>query len=169
MGLERVASWPAAAARLVARRLVAVATCTVGGYVLLAIVPALLAGSHPRIAAAIRRGYGACCAQVPSHTLLVRGAPMAICARCFALYGSLAAVGGAWWGVRRLFPAARVRLATLALACLPMAVDVLTQSLGLRESTQPLRLLTGALAGGTAAFLVFPILGDASASAQPTT
>lgn len=71
--------------------------------------------------------------------------PMPICARCVGIYAGLLAGLAAF----RLMTMLRERVArTFAfIAILPLAIDGLTQLAGLRESTNPLRIATGVLAG----------------------
>jgi len=82
------------------------------------------------------------CHGIVSRCLVVFGAPMPICARCTAIYGGLL-IGAL---LLRLVRAPRARTARLLLiaAALPMALDGVTQLLRLRESTNLLRVGTGA-------------------------
>lgn len=80
---------------------------------------------------------------------------MPICARCTAIYA------GAIAGILMFIAVPRLRRTPLAgwmllLALLPMVLDGGTQAIRIRESTNVLRLLTGAPAG--ALFLIF-VLG----------
>jgi len=81
----------------------------------------------------------------PERCLELFGTTMPICARCTAIYlGVLAGLA--------LFPMLRwLRervMRTVAFAALaPLAIDGLTQLAGLRESTNPLRMATGLIAG----------------------
>ena len=87
------------------------------------------------------------CHGIDSRSLVVAGIVMPICARCFALYvGGLAGIA-AFVAVRPRRPLAR---AWLLVALAPMAIDGITQAAGLRESSNALRVITGALAGGVA-------------------
>ena len=85
------------------------------------------------------------CHGIPSRCLELFGAPMPLCARCVGIYAGMLAGILAFWAV----PLLRERvMRTFAFACLvPLALDGLTQLTGLRESTNPLRLATGAIAG----------------------
>ncbi len=93
------------------------------------------------------------CHGIPQRCLELWNVPMPICARCAAIYSGLIA------GVA-LFPLLpRLRELTarwiLGIACLPMLIDGLTQLSTLRQSTNPLRVETGLLAG--AAFAVWAL------------
>ena len=84
------------------------------------------------------------------HTRIERsfvlfGAPMPICARCTGVYlGMLAGIA-----LFVVMPLLRERvMRVVAIACvIPLALDGLTQLTGLRESTNPLRVATGLVAG----------------------
>jgi len=77
-------------------------------------------------------------------------APMPICARCTGIYAGM--LGGIL--LFMMLPHIEERLARwiLGFATLPLAIDGLTQLARLRESTNPLRLETGLLAGAAFAF-----------------
>lgn len=96
------------------------------------------------------------------------GYKVAICQRDAAIYGGIL-LGGL------LFAALRTRRRRLGaklpklplwlfgLLLIPIAVDGLGQLFGLRESSWPLRLLTGALAGSGLAWLIYPYVDDSMA------
>lgn len=79
------------------------------------------------------------------RSLEMFGVPMPICARCVGVYAGLLA-GLAAFAVLPMLTERVMRVAAFA-AVTPLAVDGLTQLMGLRESTNPLRLATGAIAG----------------------
>lgn len=85
------------------------------------------------------------CHGLPHRCLELFDVPMPICARCVGIYGGMLAGIVAFWAV----PLLRERvMRTFAIAAVtPLALDGLTQLAGLRESTNPLRLATGAIAG----------------------
>ena len=97
------------------------------------------------------------CHGIPERCLELFGTPMPICARCTGIYAGMlfgllvylcsAAIPGG---------AAPPRMAVLHLLILvaPLAIDGITQAVGLRESTNLLRIATGLLAGGAFAFWV---------------
>jgi uncharacterized membrane protein len=84
------------------------------------------------------------CHGIERRCLTMFDVPMPICARCTGFYIGLFAGVAAF----TLFPIVEERLmrSTMYVAALPMAIDGLTQALGLRESTNPLRLATGFVA-----------------------
>jgi uncharacterized membrane protein len=89
------------------------------------------------------------------------GYKLALCQRDMALYGGLLGAGLLFSLVRgRLRP---LKLWIFGLFLLPMAVDGITQLLFLRESTWPLRVVTGALVGIASVWLLYPHLETAFA------
>jgi uncharacterized membrane protein len=85
------------------------------------------------------------CHGIPRRCLTIWGVPMPICARCTAIYiGALTGIVGAW-----LLPWMSERAARFVMyaAATPLAIDGLTQLTTLRESTNMLRLMTGAIGG----------------------
>jgi uncharacterized membrane protein len=85
------------------------------------------------------------CHGMISRSLDLFGVPMPICARCFGIYAGL--LGGI--AAFQLVPFLRERVVRMVAfaAVTPLAIDGVTQLLGLRESTNPLRLVTGVVAG----------------------
>lgn len=126
--------------------------------------PALQTAGWERPARALYAAGRWVCHQRPERSLYLWGFPAAVCARDTGLLLGLA--GGAWlWafaGHRRLRQA--LPLWGLGLAALPAAVDGGLQMLGLWESTNPLRLATGALLGGALVWSLFPVLARGFAS-----
>jgi len=96
--------------------------------------------------------YSHFCHQRPERTLWLAGHPMAFCARDMGVYG------GIWLGTL-IFSIWRHRhfsgKAALLLA-LPLILDGGTQLIGLRESTNLLRVVTGLTAGAAAALHLLP-------------
>jgi uncharacterized membrane protein len=73
------------------------------------------------------------------------GAPMPICARCTGIYAGL--LGGVLLFPLLLRLRERVMRKAALAALLPLAIDGLTQLMQFRESTNAIRVATGALAG----------------------
>jgi uncharacterized membrane protein len=87
------------------------------------------------------------------------GYKVAICERDIAIYGAVFVAGLIYALLRR-----RVRQLPLwlyLLLLIPIAVDGLTQLVGLRESTWELRTLTGALFGAASVWFAYPYVDDA--------
>lgn len=92
-----------------------------------------------------RAAFRIMCHGLPHRSLDLFGVPMPICARCVGIYAGLLAGLFAFW----LIPLLRERVMRVVamVAVTPLAIDGLTQLTGLRESTNPLRLATGLVAG----------------------
>jgi uncharacterized membrane protein len=94
------------------------------------------------------------------------GYKVAVCERDVAIYGSIL-FGGLLYGVARSFLARRGRrvpklpVKVYLIFLIPMAVDGVTQLMGLRESTWQLRLVTGVLVGLATVWLAYPHIDDA--------
>src|SRR4029079_16244389 len=84
------------------------------------------------------------CHGIENRCLTIFGVPMPICARCAAIYVGLVA-GVAAFFVLPLFEERFVRVA-MYVAAMPLAVDGISQAIGLRESTNGLRVITGFIA-----------------------
>lgn len=84
------------------------------------------------------------CHGIERRCLILFGVPMPICARCTAIYIGLIA------GVAAFFIAPTIRERTMRtmmfVATVPIALDGISQALLVRESTNPLRLMTGFIA-----------------------
>ena len=121
--------------RIVAAVLAAIATVISGAAVLCAW--AVAEGASPRW----KNLFRFFCHGMPERSLTVFGEAMPICARCFGIYmGLLAGIA-----VYVLLPWIQERAARILLymALVPIGVDGLTQAVGLRVSTNPLRIATG--------------------------
>ena len=119
----------------------------------LAALPALFLGAATLCTWAIAQGasekwrllFRIMCHGMPARSLELFGTTMPLCARCVGIYAGLLAGLLAF----KAIPLLRQRvMRVVAFAALtPLAIDGLTQLTGLRESTNPLRLATGAVAG----------------------
>ena len=101
---------------------------------------ALAHGASPML----RLVFRLMCHGMPRRSLTLFDVPMPLCARCVGIYIGLLAGLIAF----TIVPKVRERLmrGVAFAAVLPLAVDGLTQAVGLRESTNPLRLATGIVA-----------------------
>lgn len=120
---------------------------------MLAAVPTAILGAASLCSFAIAGGasmqwrglFRVICHGMVPRSLELFGVAMPICARCTAIYAGLLAGILAFAVVPLLRE--RIMRAFAFAAMLPLAVDGLTQLTGLRESTNELRLATGAIAG----------------------
>ena len=112
-------------------------------------------------------GY-AICHQLSERTLTYGGRALPVCARDAGIFLGFAAcfiaLVVAYGREPRRYPS-WPKLLTLALFLLPTALDAATSYAGLRESTNTIRLATGALAGTGLAALVYPLARSALAPA----
>lgn len=119
----------------------------------LALLPATILAAAALCALAIGAGgpewlrlpFRFLCHGLPERSLLLGGVPMPVCARCTGIYAGVLAGLAAF----PLIPMLKERLMRMIAfaAATPLAIDGLTQLVGLRESTNPLRIVTGAIAG----------------------
>ena len=120
---------------------------------ILAAIPAGILGLASLCSLAIANGasmrwrtaFRMMCHGMVERSLDLFGVPMPICARCVGIYAGLLAGLAVFW----LLPLLREKvMRPIAFAAVtPLALDGLTQLTGLRESTNPLRIATGVVAG----------------------
>lgn len=111
------------------------------------------------LADAVETTYRAICLQRPDHSFFLLGHQVPLEQRMLAMAaGQL--VGGLLYGLARW----RLRplpLLVLLLCTLPIAADVFSQTIGLRESTWAMRSLTGALFSLALVFWAYPFIDRA--------
>ena len=115
--------------------------------------------------------YRITCHQLPERSFFLFGHKMAICARCTAIYTSFWGLGllyGLWkatpWGRRHHLRSLPIKW--LAVLAVPMFLDGLTQLVGLHESTNLLRTITGTPVGVGAGLFAYPILDEGFAQTR---
>lgn len=96
------------------------------------------------------------CAQIPSHSFYILGHQLGLCARNLSIYASMFLGCLAFVLSKKRLPGIPWWLWILMI--LPMAVDGLTQMVGLRESTWELRVITGTLFGLGSVWFVLPYI-----------
>jgi uncharacterized membrane protein len=128
------------------------------------LAPALRAAGQSTLAKPIYAYDGLFCHQRADRSFFVFGEKMACCERCAAIYGTLFLCTLLFAFLRSRLPIPRWR--TLFLLSLPIAIDGGTQLVGLRESTAALRVITGALFGFAAAWLMLTVLEASSRNAK---
>lgn len=87
------------------------------------------------------------------------GYKVAICQRDIAIYGAVLLAGLVYGTARRHIR--QLPLWVYLLFLIPIAIDGLTQLVGIRESTWELRTLTGALFGAASVWFAYPYVDDA--------
>jgi uncharacterized membrane protein len=93
------------------------------------------------------------CNQLPTRCLFIFTSPMALCARCFAIYLSMLVVGVLTIVVKKNIFNWKLGI----LLMIPCIIDGSTQYLGQRLSNNGLRLATGTLAGIGIGLIFFPL------------
>jgi uncharacterized membrane protein len=141
--------------QFVSRHWLALANSAFGLYLTLALLAPLLAnGTFGWLSKTIYTGFRFICHQLPSHSYFISGQQLACCQRCTAIYGSFFIGGFLFWAVRDYLPPLRFR--NYIFLCIPIAVDALSQAVGLRESSWELRTLTGSLFALASIWLAYP-------------
>jgi uncharacterized membrane protein len=120
------------------------------------LAPWLLAQGHTTLANGIYFAYRFVCHQKPERSFFLFGHQMAYCQRDLAIYLGVFALGMVYAVVRRWLRPLSWRGAFLL--SMPMAIDGLTQLVGLRESTWQLRVLTGVSFALATVWFVYPRL-----------
>jgi len=120
------------------------------------LAPILMALGMTRPANVIYTVYRLLCHQLPSRSSFIFGQQVCYCDRCMGIYTAL-------FAAVLLFALLRTRIKPLPwqaylIFVAPMAVDGLTQIVGLRSSNSELRLITGSLFGIGSAWLALPYL-----------
>jgi uncharacterized membrane protein len=143
-----------------ARHWIAVIALFIGLYAGLPfLAPVLMAKGYTGLANIIYSAYRFACHQLPSRSYFVLGQQVAYCHRDTAIYTALfLAIILFGFVRRRLKPLPLIGYAVLIA---PMAVDGVTQLVGLRVSNWQLRTITGALFGLGSAWLALPYLEEA--------
>lgn len=135
--------------------LLAINGVLLGWLALAALAPVLLANGYDlwaRLLYALNRPF---CHQRDDRSFHLLGEKMACCQRCAAIYGGLVLFGVAYVALHDLRP---LSWRWVGLLSVPILLDGLSQTLGLRESTWPLRVATGGLFAVGLAWLVLPHL-----------
>jgi uncharacterized membrane protein len=105
------------------------------------------------------------CHQRPERSFHIAGIQMPVCARCFGLYAASAAgLASAWFLKRRRTSSNTMRLALL-LAAAPIALTVALEWMGIIQTSNVVRMLTGLPPGAVAGFVVVGSLRRAGAGA----
>ena len=114
------------------------------GLILLA--PYLLSRSS-MLAKFIYAAFAPTCHQIPSRCLHVYGHPLAVCARCVGIYSGFL-LGTMFFPLIKGFTAPSLPPAKAIIAVsIPIVMDVAGNFLGIWESSNPIRFMTGALWG----------------------
>ena len=101
--------------------------------------------------------YSQICHQMPERSYFIFGHKMGVCARCFGIYTGVLFGMLIYPLIRRLNNFKTPNRWYLILALIPMGIDGTTQLLGLRESFNELRFITGFIGGFVALFYILPV------------
>jgi uncharacterized membrane protein len=137
----------------------------IGLIALAASAPLARSAGHGHLASAIYLPFRLICHQRADRSFHLDGEKMAFCQRDLAIVGGAVLVALLYGLLRRRSPAP-VRIRWAALAALPMAIDGVTQLLGLRESTWELRVATGLLFSAGVGWFILPYLDAGFASVR---
>jgi uncharacterized membrane protein len=101
--------------------------------------------------------FGLVCHQIPSRSASVDGASFPLCFRCMGMYTAIAVATPFWFlarSERRLDRRALKLLVLLSIGLAPMVADGTGNHLGLWDTADPIRTVTGILAGCSLVALV---------------
>ncbi|AIJ05196.1 hypothetical protein JH146_0346 [Methanocaldococcus bathoardescens] len=101
--------------------------------------------------------YSPICHQMPQRSFFIFGHKMAVCARCFGIYTGFLIGMVIYLFLKKLDDFKIPNKWYLIISSIPMVVDGTTQLIGLRESFNELRFITGFIAGFTITFYILPI------------
>jgi len=105
---------------------------------------------------ALYKAFANLCHQMPERSYHFHGKPLAVCARCWGLYGGFALGFMIYPLLRSLTRNVMPHRYWLLLAAAPTSVDFLLGFTGIWANTHGSRALTGALLGATSALYVVP-------------
>ncbi len=142
----------------------AVAWCT---SILLAPVLLSSGGALAWYGMAIYKFFHPVCHQIGERSLYIGGEPLAVCARCSAIYGAFLLGTLLYPAISSIHvPRYPPRSALLA-AALPILIDVVSGQIGLHAVTPVTRLLSGAVFGLVAPLFIIPAAIDAVRQLAP--
>jgi uncharacterized membrane protein len=118
----------------------------------------LLTSTLPGVSAFLYSFYSPVCHQIDGRSFHLFGEKAGVCSRCFAIYWGFLVSLLAYPFLRQLHSAALPHRGWIALAILPMALDVCLNFAGFHQSTLVTRGITGLLFGLTMPFYLLPPL-----------
>jgi len=93
------------------------------------------------------------CHQLPSRCLWIFGSNMGLCSRCFGIYLGIFLIG-IYLGIKAKI---KINLKVSTIFMIPLLIDGITQSIGLRQSDNLLRFVTGFLFGLGIGSIFYPL------------
>jgi uncharacterized membrane protein len=128
------------------------------------LAPLLMSWGQTRLANVLYFVYQFQCHQMPSRSYFIGRFQVGICQRDLAIYGGACLAGIAFSLVRGRVRSLPIPVWLVLVA--PLALDGVTQLLGLRTSTWQLRTISGFLASAATVWLVYPYLERAFKEAR---
>lgn len=115
-----------------------------------------LSGKYEIISSIIFINFHLLCHQMPERSYFIFGNQMPVCVRCTGIYFGFLIGTIIYPFIRGLKTREIPHRWILILALLPLGIDGFTQLIGLRESTNDLRIITGMFFGMLTAFFIMP-------------
>lgn len=112
----------------------------------------------PGVSSFLYSYYSPICHQTDVRSFHLFGQKLAVCIRCSSIYGSFFLSLLLFAATQRLSAPSMPKRRWIALAILPMVVDVLLSLTGIHESTMLTKTVTGALFGSILPFYLVPPL-----------
>jgi uncharacterized membrane protein len=103
--------------------------------------------NHPLFGKLLFMAYKPTCHQLGERSFFIAGHQMPLCARCTAIWASMAIIGTLLTIIMHIKKIPPINLFWFGVSLVPVAIDGTTQLIGLRESTNELRVITGIVAG----------------------
>ena len=129
---------------------------------LIVAAPILKQAGFDSIAAGIYYPFGFICHQISERSFHIHDDKLAVCARCFGVYGGLL-LGVLFYPLFRSLNDIRpLPKIWLILACLPLGIDWGLTFFGIWENTHFSRFVTGAILGIACAVYILPALVELS-------
>jgi len=126
--------------------------------------PFAKASGHPSLAAAIYKGFGLVCHQLPDRSFHLAGHQFAVCSRCTGLYAGFAVAALSYPLARSLKRTDTPSRVWLILAAVPLVVDFSLGYFSIWHNTHLSRFVTGALLSSVAVFYIMPGLIELSSA-----
>lgn len=117
---------------------------------------AYVGGIYQNISDIIYFNFHFLCHQMPERSLFIFGNKMPVCIRCAGIYFGFLIGTIIYPFIRGLETRDIPHKWILIIALLPVGIDGLTQLVGLRQSTNDLRVVTGMILGVLSAFFIVP-------------
>jgi uncharacterized membrane protein len=118
--------------------------------------PLLIHFGYHRLGKILFACYYFFCHQNPTHSFFVFGNSVAICARCLSIYFSLFFWGFIFYLIRKIGKTIKIGLKLGLVLSFPLLLDISTQFVGLRESNNLLRGVTGIMFAAGIVFYLYP-------------